>query len=381
MWLKAFNTLVLLFIICICNAQSDTLTQVTLDTSANDIQIINSIPDSQLQISIDTILIAPPEKELSQTEIDSLVLLYDQKQEASDLANDSLLDVRETLKKDSIFDMDTLVIEDLTEDTIDDLVKEESILKNDTTVYFEAVEDSEFVITEVDTLVELPSIIITEELEIVEKPKFKREKTYLILNILDSTNNRPIKARVRMTLVNEGARNYTGAGSCNEKGVFKMKLSHTTKFILYAGFTEYTPRIDTFNLEQFENDTVEITVKLLKLEVGKVIRLSGVNFKQGSHQLLTTSYPVLNNLVDLMNNNPKMIIQLEGHTDNSGSKNASIRLSEERVNSVRFYLIQKGIKSSRIKGVGYGSSRPIEHGSDDYSRRINRRVEFEILKI
>lgn len=203
----------------------------------------------------------------------------------------------------------------------------------------------------------------------------------LIVYVNDSTNHAGLKAKVRMTLINENAKNYTGAGVCNSKGEFKMFLNPDSKFILNTGCPNYTPRTDTFDLKDFESDTIELHLCLLKLEVGKVIRLAGVNFQQGKYELLTSSYPVLNNLVDLMKANPKMVIQLEGHTDNSGSKNASIKLSEERVNSVRFYMIQKGIKASRIKGVGYGGDKPLVNGSSPDALRMNRRVEFEILKM
>ena len=75
-----------------------------------------------------------------------------------------------------------------------------------------------------------------------------------------------------------------------------------------------------------------------------------------------------------------MVIKLGGHTDNTASLDASVRLSLKRVNEVRYYLIQKGIKLNRIKVQGYGSSRPLVGGTDPESQKKNRRVDCEILR-
>jgi outer membrane protein OmpA-like peptidoglycan-associated protein len=69
-------------------------------------------------------------------------------------------------------------------------------------------------------------------------------------------------------------------------------------------------------------------------------------------------------------------VRIEGHTDETGSRESNIELSKARANSVREYLIARGVRPERLRGEGYGSDRPLASGSDPASLAKNRRVEF-----
>ena len=107
--------------------------------------------------------------------------------------------------------------------------------------------------------------------------------------------------------------------------------------------------------------------------------MNNVLFYQSKAQLIPTSYPELDKLANMMLENPTITIQLEGHTDNVGDRFKNMRLSQDRVASVRNYLIQQGVEGERIMGKGYGGSKPIADNSQEITRRLNRRVEFVIL--
>ncbi len=81
-----------------------------------------------------------------------------------------------------------------------------------------------------------------------------------------------------------------------------------------------------------------------------------------------------------MKNNPKVEIELNGHTDNRGDAKKNIILSQQRVERIKSYLVSKGISSKRIKGKGFGGTRPIATNDSEEARKLNRRVEFVILK-
>ena len=81
-----------------------------------------------------------------------------------------------------------------------------------------------------------------------------------------------------------------------------------------------------------------------------------------------------------MKENPKVEIRLEGHTDNRGVAKYNLKLSKDRVEAVRDYLIKRGISKNRITGKGYGGSRPIADNENPATRILNRRVEFTIVK-
>ena len=95
--------------------------------------------------------------------------------------------------------------------------------------------------------------------------------------------------------------------------------------------------------------------------------------------MLPESYSELNKLYGLLENNPKLEVKIEGYTDNKGNKQNNLILSEKRAKAVVNYLISKGINKSRLKYIGYGSSKPKLNNETSKGRAANRRVEFVIL--
>jgi outer membrane protein OmpA-like peptidoglycan-associated protein len=144
-----------------------------------------------------------------------------------------------------------------------------------------------------------------------------------------------------------------------------------------AGFVNLSEKLD---LQSIDMKNVELNFKLQPIEVGAVVNLKSVLFELGSTTLLDESYSELNTVVDFLNANPKVEIELEGHTDNRGDAKKNLVLSQQRVDKIKSYLVSKGISARRIKGKGFGGSRPIATNNTEEERRLNRRVEFRILR-
>ncbi len=106
--------------------------------------------------------------------------------------------------------------------------------------------------------------------------------------------------------------------------------------------------------------------------------MKGLFFKTGSAVIKPESYAKLNNVVSVMNNNSKINLSIEGHTDNVGNPTSNLNLSKRRAESARNYLIQKGVDASRLTAIGYGNSRPIAENTTQEGRTQNRRVEFVV---
>jgi OmpA-OmpF porin, OOP family len=87
---------------------------------------------------------------------------------------------------------------------------------------------------------------------------------------------------------------------------------------------------------------------------------------------------ILDRLVAFMNENKDKKAELSGHTDNIGTEAYNRKLSERRVNSVRDYVVKKGIDNSRISGQGFGESKPIAENKTAQGRAKNRRVEIKV---
>jgi OmpA-OmpF porin, OOP family len=113
--------------------------------------------------------------------------------------------------------------------------------------------------------------------------------------------------------------------------------------------------------------------------VGKVLRLD-ILFEQGLYAILPSSYAELDALATTLQQNPKMVIQLEGHTDVQGNPQKNMKLSKDRVEAVRKYLISKKITGSRIKTKAFGGTQPISTANNPEAHRLNRRVELRVLE-
>jgi outer membrane protein OmpA-like peptidoglycan-associated protein len=119
-------------------------------------------------------------------------------------------------------------------------------------------------------------------------------------------------------------------------------------------------------------------ILLRPFAVGATQQLDNVQFAQGQAVLLPLSFPALDRLAALLRDNPRLTIELRGHTDNVGPPEKNVRLSEERVQAVKAYLVGRGIEAARISGVGLGGSQPAASNEREDTRKLNRRVEFRV---
>jgi OmpA-OmpF porin, OOP family len=108
--------------------------------------------------------------------------------------------------------------------------------------------------------------------------------------------------------------------------------------------------------------------------------LEGIKFRGRSEALLPSSYALLDQLVDVLNQHPDLKIEVGGHSDNRGKEAASRDLSRKQAEKVRDYLLSKGVKAERILAVGYGMDRPLASNKNETGRSKNRRIEFRVLR-
>jgi outer membrane protein OmpA-like peptidoglycan-associated protein len=112
----------------------------------------------------------------------------------------------------------------------------------------------------------------------------------------------------------------------------------------------------------------------------KVIEeLAGIGFELDSATIDIASAPILEKAYLLLHDNPKITIEISGHTSSEGNEQRNMWLSLERAKAVEKYLVGRGIDEARIEPLGYGSANPIADNVTDEGRRKNRRIEFRIL--
>ena len=117
-------------------------------------------------------------------------------------------------------------------------------------------------------------------------------------------------------------------------------------------------------------------------EVREVLQraLEGVYFETGKAVLKSESYPALDEVVKVMEEDPRYILKISGHTDNVGSDTANMKLSKDRAQAVEQYLESKGLDAKRFRVEGFGATRPVASNSTDAGKAQNRRVEFSIIQ-
>lgn len=108
-------------------------------------------------------------------------------------------------------------------------------------------------------------------------------------------------------------------------------------------------------------------------------RAGNIYFRSGSAQLDAKSAPLLNNLADIVNRCPGMVVEVSGHTDSDGPDGANQRLSEQRAGAVADYLIGKGVEAARFTVVGQGESQPVAPNDTAANKARNRRIEFKVV--
>jgi len=153
----------------------------------------------------------------------------------------------------------------------------------------------------------------------------------------------------------------------------------------------YMTNIRNTEDDPFKGDLLNIEIADRKLELKsdfmsalesdeqEVIQLKHVFFETGSSKLQGISKYELDNVVTLLNSNKEVVVELSGHTDSTGNEDANMTLSQNRAESVRNYLLGKGISDVSIVAKGYGITSPIDTNETPEGRQANRRTELKIL--
>ncbi len=198
--------------------------------------------------------------------------------------------------------------------------------------------------------------------------------------VRDEKTQLPISAKIHYQLSSKTI-DVDSVQGFQETGLYKIFLPTKQIYTYSVSARGYLAINDFLDLSKTANgQTIMRDMVLRPIEVGGKVTLNNIFFEASKSDILEASFAELNKLVKLMKENPTMEIRLEGHTDIVGDKAANLQLSKDRVYEVRKYAIRNGIIGTRIQSVGYGDSRPIISKGTDEERKVNRRVEFVILK-
>jgi OmpA-OmpF porin, OOP family len=115
------------------------------------------------------------------------------------------------------------------------------------------------------------------------------------------------------------------------------------------------------------------------IKAAKIV-LRDINFEFNSSRLTAEAMQSLDKVTQGLQGQPTMQLLIEGHTDSVGSESYNLKLSKERANAARAYLIQSGIEATRLESTGFGESQPVTSNATKDGRAENRRVEFKVTQ-
>jgi len=171
-------------------------------------------------------------------------------------------------------------------------------------------------------------------------------------------------------------------GLSDSTGKFSLRLPAGDKYeIFILGFNDSTSYnvldIPALKGNQFYKNPFKVDIQF---EAPKSFVLDNCTFESGKADLKPEAYTVLDELVEYLKRKDDEKIEIGGHTDNVGKAEANMILSTNRANTVRAYLLTKGIAPERVSSKGYGMTMPITDNDSEEGRQQNRRTEVKILE-
>ena len=214
----------------------------------------------------------------------------------------------------------------------------------------------------------------------LEKPL--KETVTVKGKVMNPKNEEPIKD-VKILRAYSNSENYVEV-QVSQDGFYSLELSKGTTYDIKAVKPGHISKKSSisFNKDYVYLKDYTLDLSLEPMEKGTKINLKPIYFKQSKPVILQESFGALDELAIFLKKNKNMYITIEGHTDNQGKEEDLLKLSKERAEAIKDYLVyKKRIKPVRLTTEGYGSERPVNDNSDEAQRAINRRVEVYIDEV
>lgn len=199
--------------------------------------------------------------------------------------------------------------------------------------------------------------------------------------VLDAQSKKPMASSVTSSVIGDST-DRSKFDYNPETGEYRIILPTQKSYNLTASREGYFPTTETLDLSKDKRfRDIKRNLYLVKIEPGQKITMREVLFEQSQFTLQPGGNTELDRIVAMLNTHPGMELLIEGHTDNQGDWDLNIKLSEDRVRVVKDYLLSHGVAESRIQTKAWGPSKPVGSNTSDEKRKLNRRVEFTILKL
>lgn len=207
-----------------------------------------------------------------------------------------------------------------------------------------------------------------------------QQVTYMKGKVYDANTKQPLIAYFTLTDLATG-KIVSQSTSKPVDGTFLVCLPVNKNYALTVTEKGYLFYSENFSLKDvkatYDHPFIK-NVPLQPIDTGASIVLNNIFFETNKYDLKPESEVELNKLVAFLQNNPTIKIEISGHTDNQGTPQSNITLSENRAKAVYDYLVAHAINSGRLSYKGYGQTRPIATNDTPEGRQLNRRTEMKI---
>jgi outer membrane protein OmpA-like peptidoglycan-associated protein/tetratricopeptide (TPR) repeat protein len=205
--------------------------------------------------------------------------------------------------------------------------------------------------------------------------------TQLTGKVLDSDKAFPLKAQI-VLVDNKTNSVIERVYSDGVTGEFKIIIPHGGNYGINTSVNGYLFNSLNFDVPMFSDyKEIETAIFMQKAEVGSKIVLRNIFFDMGKSDLQNESVSELESILNLMERNPLIKLQINGHTDNTGDDATNKILSLKRAQAVADFLVKRGINTNRLRAIGYGEERPIVSNDDEAGgKEVNRRTEIEVFE-
>ncbi len=224
------------------------------------------------------------------------------------------------------------------------------------------------------------SVSFIYEIEIPEERQVKFKSNYVKGIVRDKATRQPLLAKVELINLN-GNKTESLVDSDSLTGKYLMVLTQGAEYALYVNKPGYLFKSLNFNYSEVKDFApINLDIDLERAVEGTSGVLQNIFFDVDKYDLKEKSTTELQKIIVFLTENPKIRMEISGHTDNSGAASYNKQLSEKRAQAVYNFLVSKGISAARLVPKGYGAEKPIADNNSEEGRQQNRRIEFKIIR-
>ncbi len=196
--------------------------------------------------------------------------------------------------------------------------------------------------------------------------------------VTDAKTHKPLAAEIFVDDLTAKKTDFS-VYSDSLSGSYTLAAERGHRFGIQAIAAGHLPRSERFEVPAGQPfDRTKLDLELEPVALGASMEFKNAYFDFGKSELLPESKLELDRVVIFLMKSTNTTLEIAGHTDDVGTIAANQKLSEDRANAVREYLVSRGVAATRLKAVGYGKSKPLVKGNTEAARAQNRRVEMTI---